>query len=191
MKVHYTGRKAALNDKEQKKVQRKLDKIHRVLGLRSDLEAHVILSRQRHLCEAEVTLRALRHSLVVTNSAVEPFGAILGALEKLEKQAVRNKHKIIDTHRPGRQRGRPAAVVAESINDFEEEFSRAAADEPRRPTPIVRSKGHAPKPMTAEGAAMQLEASGKDHISYRDADSGDIHVLLRRRDGSLELVETG
>ena len=191
MKVHYTGRKVELTETEQKKMQRKFDKIHRVLGPRSDLEAHVILSKQRHLCEAEVTLRALRHTLVVTNSAVEPVGAIHGALEKLEKQAVRNKHKIIDTHRVGRQRDRPSAVVAETIHDVDEEISRAPVDQPSGPRPIKRSNGVAPKPMTAEGAAMELEAGGRDHISYRDADSGHVNVLLRRRDGSFELVETG
>jgi len=191
MKVHYTGRKAELTETEQKKVQKKFDKIHRVLGLRSDLEAHVVLSRQRQRFEAEVTLRALRHTLVVTNSAVEPFGAIHGDLEKLEKQAVRNKGKIIDTRRVGRQRDQPAAVVAETIHDVDEEISRAPVDEPSGPRPIKRSKGVAPKPMTVEGAAMELEASGRDHISYRDADSGHVNVLLRRRDGSLELVETG
>ena len=189
MRVHYTGRKAELAEGERKKLQRKFDKIHRVLNRRSDLEARVILSRQRHLCEAEVTLRALRHTLVVTHAAVEPFGAVHGALEKLEKQAVRNKHKIIDTHRPGRQRDRPAAVVAESISDLEAEIGRAPVAEPRRSPPIIRSNSLAPKPLTVEGAALELEVSGRDHISYRDADSGKVHVLLRRRDGSLELVE--
>ncbi len=138
-----------------------------------------------------MTLRALRHTLVVTHAAVQPFGAVHGALEKLEKQAVRNKHKIIDKQRPGRQRDRPAAVVAESISDLEEEIGRALVAEPRGPRPIVRSNSLAPKPMTAEGAALELEGSGRDHISYRDADSGRVNVLLRRRDGSLELVEGG
>ncbi len=189
MRVHYTVRRTELTEGEHKKLQRKFDKIHRVLNRRSDLEARVILSRQRHLCEAEVTLRALRHTFVVTHSAVEPFDAMHKALEKLEKQAVRNKHKIIDTHRPGRQRDRPAAIVAESISDLEEEISRTPVEEPRRSRPIVRSKSLAPKPMTAEGAAIELEVSGRDHISYRDADSGQINVLLCRRDGSLELIE--
>ncbi len=189
MRVHYTGRKTELAAGERAKLQRKFDKIHRVLNRRSDLEAHVTLSRQRHLCEAEVTLRALRHTLVVTHAAVAPFGALHGALEKLEKQAVRNKHKIIDTHRPGRQRDRPAAVVAESISGLEEELGRAPVEELPRAQPIIRSNSLAPKPLTAEGAALALEVSGRDHISYRDADSGRVHVLLRRRDGSLELIE--
>lgn len=191
MRVHYTCRKTEIAERAQKKLQAKFDKIHRVLNRRSDLEAHVILTRQRHLCEAEVTLRALRHTLVVTHAAVEAFSAVHGALEKLERQAVRNKHKIIDTQRPGRQRDRPAAVVAASINDLQEEIARAPVAEPRGSRPIMRSNSLAPKPLTAEGAALALEESGRDYISYRDADSGRVNVLLRRRDGSLELVEGG
>jgi hypothetical protein len=43
--------------------------------------------------------------------------------------------------------------------------------------------------MTLEGAIMALEDEDRDQLTYRDADSGAMRVLLRRRDGNLELVE--
>ena len=103
MRVHYTGRKADISDRQKQKLQLKFDKIHRILGPKDSLEAHVVLSRQRRLCEAEVTLRALSHTLVVTASHAEPLSALLAAVDKLSKQAVKNKHKLIDVRRRERQ----------------------------------------------------------------------------------------
>ena len=105
MRVHYTGRKANITDKQKQKLRAKFDKIHRILSPKSSLEAHVILSRQRYLCEAEVTLRALSHTLVVTATNAEPLAALLAAVDKLGKQAVKNKHKLIDVRRHERQHG--------------------------------------------------------------------------------------
>ena len=66
MQVHYTGRKANISELEKQKLQRKFDKVHRILGHKLGSEAHVVIKRQRHLYEAEVTLNALSHTLVVT-----------------------------------------------------------------------------------------------------------------------------
>ena len=96
MQVNYTARNADISEQQKRKVQRKFEKIHKILNPNRDLEAHVILSRQRHLCEAEVTLQALHHTLVVTASNSEPLAAVLGAVDKLAKQAVKNKDKLID-----------------------------------------------------------------------------------------------
>ncbi len=191
MKIDYTGRKAELSDRERGKLQRKFDKVQRILSGRADLEAHVTLSRQRHLFEAEVTLRALRHTLVVAGNGVNPFAAMRAALEKLEKQAVRNKHKIIDTHRPGRQRGRPSVLVRDSLQRIAGSTAADGSHPARGRIRIVRSRGVEPKPMTAEEALMELESGQREYVSFRDADSGRIQVLVRRRDGAAELVEGG
>ena len=189
MRIEYSGRKADLTERERAKVERKLAKIQRILTRRSDLETQVRLSRQRHLCEAEVMLRALRHTLVVAGTGSTAFAAVYAALDKLERQAVRNKHKIIDTHRPGKQRDVPSVVVADSIR-------RASAGEPPDERPparsrIVRSRALEPKPMTEDEAVLLLEGGKRDYVSYRDASSGKINVLVRRRDGAAELVEGG
>ena len=72
MKVHYTGRHADITDQEKAKALRRFEKVHRVFGSAKDLEAHVILSKQRHFIEAEITLRALQHTLVVTGQNAMP-----------------------------------------------------------------------------------------------------------------------
>lgn len=189
MKVHYTARNVELAEKDKLKAQRRFEKVHRILSADRNLEAHVVLTRERHHCEAEVTLRALHHTLVVTGTNALPAGALTAAVEKLEKQAVKNKHKLIDSRKQGTRRARRVPIAVE-----EPTAAAPAAEAPNggaAPPRIARSSEVYPKPLTAEGAAMQLEEMDSDHITYRDAESGALCVLLRRRDGSLALVEAG
>lgn len=186
MQIETVAPTARLSARERDKLQRKLGKIQRILPRRDGLRAHATLSRERHLCEAEVTLRALRHTLVVTGRGSTEFTALQSALDKLEKQVVRNKRKIIDTHRPGRQRDRPSPVTAASIGSYTP--VEQSIEPPARPR-IVRSPGTESKPMTAEGALLALEDGDRDYVAYRDLDTNRLNVLIRRRDGSVELVE--
>ena len=117
MRIHYTGRNAEVSDEQKQKVQRKFEKVHKILRPNQSLEAHVTLSRQRHLCEAEVTLHALNHTLVVTGTAQEPYPALLAAVDRLEKQAVKNKHKLIDVRRSERNRARRFTAEEDAAPD--------------------------------------------------------------------------
>ncbi len=191
MRVHYTGRKADISDKQKQKLQVKFDKIHRILSPKDSLEAHVILSRQRHLCEAEVTLRALSHTLVVTACNAEPLSALLAAVDKLSKQAVKNKHKLIDVRRHERQHGERSPAREATLPETAGEEQKLRRPGENRRAQVIRSRRVAPKPLTVEEAVMQLDDLDRDQITFRDAESGEMRVLLRRRDGDLELVEAG
>jgi hypothetical protein len=69
----------------------------------------------------------------------------------------------------------------------------AAAAEPTIPdgdgVRVVRSTAVEPKPISLDEARIHLEDRDRDQITYRDLESGRLCVLLRRRDGGLELVE--
>ena len=192
MKVHYTGRKAEISDAQKRKLDRKFRKCQKILGGKHSPEAHVVVNRQRYRFDAEITLRALNHTFVVSGVHVDCFHALLTALDRLEKQIVRSKHKLIDGHRPERQRGQfspvTQAALTELMRKAADENSGAAAGSPAH---IVRSNRVAPKPMTVEEALLQIDELGSDHVTYRDAESGELRVLLRRRDGGLELIEAG
>lgn len=191
MRVHYTGRKAEITDAQKRKLASKFEKCHKILGKRRSLEAHVVLSRQRHLCEAEVTLRALNHTLVVSASGADPFSAVQGAADKMERQVIRNKHKLIDVSRPERQRGEPSPVAGALMAEADREARNHAKANSSAPARVIRAEGITPKPMTVEGAMLKINETGRDQVTYRDAESGELRVLLRRRDGNFELIEAG
>ena len=191
MRIHYTGRNAEVSDEQKQKVQRKFEKVHKILSPKRSLEAHVTLSRQRHLCEAEVTLHALNHTIVVTGTNQEPFLALLAAVDKLEKQAVKNKHKLIDVRRSDRHRGRRFSAEEGAAPDAGSSKKASGVKSKNHVPRVLRSNDIAPKPLSVEGAVLKLEELGRDHLTFRNAEDGRVNVLVRRRDGNLELIEAG
>ena len=54
---------------------------------------------------------------------------------------------------------------------------------------IVKTKQFAMKPMSAEEAVLQLELVGHDFFVFRNAESGDVNVIYRRKAGGYGLIE--
>ena len=54
---------------------------------------------------------------------------------------------------------------------------------------IVKTKQFAVKPMNAEEAILQLELIGHDFFVFQNAETNDVNVLYRRRDGNYGLIE--
>jgi putative sigma-54 modulation protein len=53
----------------------------------------------------------------------------------------------------------------------------------------VKTKQFAVKPMSPEEAVLQLELVGHDFFVFQDAESGEVNVVYRRRDGRYGLIE--
>ena len=181
MRVIYKGIPSELLPPQQKKLDQKAAKVARLLPRSEDKEAHVILTSERHLHRAEVTVNHYDHPLVGIESATDVFTALCGAFDKLEKQALKARSKWRDTKRGAanntiRQNWEPeaAAVV---------EMAEAPAQR------VFRVNHHQKrKPMTLDEALLAME-DGKDYLVYRDAETDRVAVLVRRRDGNFDLVE--
>ena len=54
---------------------------------------------------------------------------------------------------------------------------------------IVKTKQFPVKPMTPEEAVLQMELVGHDFFVFRNAESDEVNVVYRRRDGAYGLIE--
>jgi putative sigma-54 modulation protein len=54
---------------------------------------------------------------------------------------------------------------------------------------IVKIKQFPVKPMSAEEAVLQLELIGHDFFVFRNADTDEVNVVYRRREGGYGLIE--
>ena len=179
MKITYTGRQVELAPAQLKKLEARFAKVGKLLDGRRECEAHVILSLERHLQRAEVTINYYNHQLVGLAANSDLFTAIHSAVEKLEKQAVKTRTKWRDTKRTPHKPG--AEPVAESMP--------APEAEPEKERRVYRVNHHQKrKPMTLEEAMLEM-SKDRDYLVYRDADSDRVAVLVRRRDGNFDLVE--
>jgi putative sigma-54 modulation protein len=178
MKITYTGRQVELVPAQLKKVEAAFAKVGKLLDGKSECEAHVILSVERHMQRAEVTVSYHGRRLAVLGSNADLFTAIHAAAEKLEKQALKLRGKERETKRK-KAAPAPLAAAAEPEPEAEAELSRQ----------VFRVNHHQRrKPMTLDEAVIAME-KGNDYLVYRDAETDGISVLLRRRDGHFDLVQ--
>src|SRR3974390_1382850 len=124
MKITYTGRQVELAPAQLKKLEARFAKVGKLLDGRRECEAHVILSLERHLHEAEVTVNYFNHQMVGLGSSSDLFTAIHSAIEKLEKQAVKQRSKWRDTRRTPRKEAEAAQQTANAEAEPEPEAER-------------------------------------------------------------------
>jgi putative sigma-54 modulation protein len=203
MKITYTGRQVELAPAQTRKLQAQFSKIGKLLDGRRECEAHVILTVERHLHRAEATVNYYNHQLAGLGASADLFTAIHSAAEKLEKQAVKTREKWRDTKRAPREdekaseaapavsaKGAKAAKPAKPAKvrgrRVEPKTMAELPDEEQRVYRVDHHKKQ--KPMTVEEAVMDLDKT-RDYVVYRDAETGKTTVLIRRRDGHLDMVE--
>ena len=183
MKITYTGRQVELAPAQLKKLEAQFLKIGKLLDGRRECEAHVILSLERHLHHAEVTVNYYNHQLAGLGSNADMFTAIHSAAGKLEKQCV----KAVTKWRDAKRTPHKAASEVEAESPAPQNSEPEA--EPEVEHRVYRVNHHQKrKPMTLDEALLAMDAR-RDYLVYRDSETGRVSVLVRRRDGDFDLVE--
>ena len=185
MKVTYTGIKQELSPKFQRKLDAKFAKLSKLLEKRGELEAHVVVSTVRHLQKAEITVPFYEHQLIGLGSDPDAFTAICAALDKLETQAVKNRGKWREKHRRKDELAGKEAKANKAAPAAASERGEKSA-----PVNVFRVNHHDQrKPMTLDEAMLEMEED-RDYMVYRDAQKETVTVLVRRRDGHFDLIES-
>jgi putative sigma-54 modulation protein len=177
MRITYTGRQVELAPAQLKKIEAQFAKVGKLLDGKEEQEAHVVLSLERHLHQAEVTVHYHNHELVGIGSNADLFTAIHSAADRLEKQAIKVRAKWRESKRERRKEAEaePAAVESTPEQEGERKLFRVNHHQRR-------------KPMTLDEALLEMEKD-RDYLVYRDAETDRVCVLVRRRDGHYDLVE--
>ena len=176
MTIEFTGRKIEITPALKTFAEEKLQKLSRVLD--GIIEAHVILTVEKHRHTAEIIVHS-RHSTLSGSETTDDLYASIGqVLAKLEKQA----KKLKDKYSWGKKRVK-GVVTIRNARDVEDVLP--AENLPR----VIRSRRYAIKPMTVDEAVMQVQGSKDSFLVFRDAGSQRVNVLYRRHDGNFGLIE--
>jgi putative sigma-54 modulation protein len=217
MKVVYTGKTKDFTPQLEKKVEAKLSKLGRMIERRGEREAHLFHQEERHLHKVEVKMNFYDHQLSAACADVDLLTAVTEAVEKLDKQIIKLRTKWRDTHRdPNGTRATKEKLIAKADGvvtpirsnkkaaipspiALVKTASATAPEKLRKPAKSVSSKkapkiykvahGIGQKPMSLEEAILSFD-DGEDYVVYRDVDKDSVAVLVRRRDGHLDLIES-
>ncbi len=166
-----------------------LEKVERVSkffdaeGSDSRAEVELVHARNRSVVDAEVaeaTLFINGTVLKATEASEDMYASIDRMADKLERQVRRYRGRQIDRWQGQRERHAQEETPQPVI--VEEEADEIEAR-------IVRTKQFQMKPMSPEEAALQMELLDHAFFVFTSADTGEINVVYRRRDGNYGLIE--
>ena len=174
MQLQVKGRGLEISEQIRAYAQQKLGKLERKLADGARIELELSIERNPSIAQnqvAEATVWSKGPVLRARESSPDMKASIDQLVEKLERQVKRYRQKR--RRRMTRSDGRPPAEAL------------PVAEEPT----IVKTKQFSVKPMSPEEAVLQLELVGHDFFVFRDADSGEVNVVYRRREGNYGLIE--
>lgn len=188
MKTNLKARNQELSQRLRSQIERKLRRLDRITHDMAEADVELIANAS-HATDsaqiAEVTLRNNGDVLRSTASGATPIAALDVVIDKLERQVVRTKE------RPGSLRKRHSDEV-ESVLHREAlgTIEPGSYNEPDDGAPqIVKTKRFDMPPMFDEDAIAQMEELGHAFFVYLDAETEQIAVVYRRKDGNYGVIQ--
>ncbi|HKG43271.1 MAG TPA: ribosome-associated translation inhibitor RaiA [Gaiellaceae bacterium] len=178
MQLQVKGRNLEVSDAIRSYAESKLAKLERQLT-DPRVELELAFERNPSIAQnqvAEATVWTSGPVLRAREASVDMHASIDQLVEKLERQIARYRTR-------GRSRRRRAARASGPATDTMSNVSEESGQQ------IVKTKQFTLNPMPAEEAVLQLELIGHDFFVFRSAESGDVNVVYRRREGGYGLIE--
>ncbi|MDU4959278.1 MAG: ribosome-associated translation inhibitor RaiA [Sporomusaceae bacterium] len=156
----------ALNDYVSKRIG-KVTKYFDVLG---EITAVLTVEKGRHIVEVTVPVNGIL--LRGEESTTDMYTSIDLVIEKLERQIEKYRTRLSRRMREGSFRTEliPTTAVEEEIR-------------------VVKTKRFPVKPMDIEEAILQMNLINHDFYVFINAESEDVNVVYRRKDGHYGLIE--
>lgn len=189
MNVAVKGRNIPMTEALEQYATKKVERVAKFFDdERSDARAEVDLTHERNpsISEpevAETTLFINGAVLKAREASPDMYASIDRMADKLERQVRRYRGRQLDRWRGQRERHAEAQATSEAA--FVQLEDEEAAPEAR----IVRTKQFQMKPMSPEEATLQMELLDHAFFVFKEADTGEINVVYRRRDGNYGLIE--
>ena len=174
MRVDITGRHIDITPGLRQLIDKSLAKTARLLNDRA-VSATAVLTKERYRHKTELVIHAKGDHILsgIGEGNTWPL-SVRKAAAKIEHQAQTLKSRWTESKRQRRNNRADAVAVP-------------AAPPPARR--VVRSTRYAVKPMSIDDAVLRLESVPESFVVFRNADTDAVHVLFRRKDGHLGLIE--
>jgi len=128
---------------------------------------------------ADATLFINGTVLKAREASQDMYASIDRMSDKLERQVKRYRGRQLDRWHGQKERHALEEVGPVMVEDEAEDIESR----------IVRTKQFQLKPMSPEEAALQMELLDHAFFVFTNADTGEINVVYRRRDGNYGLIE--
>ncbi len=215
MQLSITFRHMDASDFLKSYAQEKVERVNRLLDRAG--EAHVVLSLERHLHNADIQIQSGRFVLRGREKSEDMYASIDAAVDKIERQLKRYKDKLKDHHsrkyahhgagvlaerrvrhnifelpEPGAEGYEaPNPNDAETVELSEAEYKSALAAAPQAvdSSRVIRTNEFLARAMTVDEAVMQMDLMNSAFYVFTNAETHEMNVVYRRDDGRYGLIE--
>lgn len=176
MKVTVIAKNIELTPALKEMVEKKISKLEKYFG--PNVEARATLSVQKNRQRVEVTIPF--NGVILRGEEVtdDMYKSIDLVEEKLVRQIRKQRTKLSRKNNSGSLRYPEFNSLEFKNEDTDEDTSR-----------IVKTKSFNVKPMSADEAVLQMELLGHSFFVYKDADTNNVSVVYKRKDGNYGLIE--
>ena len=182
MKFIISGKNIEVTPGLKDAIEQKLGKLERYFT--PETEINVTLSVEKGRQKIEVTIPVKGNIIRSEQTSNDMYVSIDLVEEIIERQLRKYKNKLV-----ARNQGHPKSY-APSGNSFRKEFfdseEETTEDDEVR---IVRTKKFGIKPMFPEDACVQMELLGHNFFVFSNAETDEVNVVYKRKDGSFGLIE--
>lgn len=176
MKITYIARNVNLKDNFKERVEKKLGKFERIFSDTAEATVTVTLHKNRQTVEVTIRdngmLYRAEHSCDEMNDAVDKVVDVIGGLIRKNKTKLEKKNKSV-------------SAIDTFASDFDFE------DEEEDTFEIAKTKTIPVKPMSVEEAILQMNLLNHQFYMFEDADTNDISLVYKRKDGRYGLLVPG
>ncbi len=179
MRLHVKGKNVEVSDAIHDYAERKLGKLKPQLADPTHVELELTVERNPSIADnhiAEATIWTKGPVLRAREASSDMKASIDLLVDKLERQVKRYRQKRRHEHERHQERSNGSVPATVSIP-------------PEEAAMIVKTKQFVLNGMSPEEAIEQLELIGHDFFVFRNAESGEINVVYRRRDGNYGVIE--
>ena len=211
MQMNITFRQFGTSDALKEYAREKVDRVNKLLDRAG--EAHVVLSLERHLHHADITIHSGSWVLRGREKSEDMYASIDLAMDKIERQLRRYKDKLKTHHGRERVHHRQELVeqlsrVRHAVFDMPGEHEEFTSEQPPQPSQqakdattqatqaeaaseprMLRTTHLTVKQLKVEEAVMQMNLMNNDFYVFHNVETNAMSVLYRRKDGQYGLIE--
>lgn len=189
VEINVVGRNVEVSDAMREYALKKVETLR--LDYPKIIEARVILDVQvhhnRHI--AEIILFCANHITIEAQSEThDMYASIDETISKIARRMRKRKTRLLKKHRPRKGEVRRLAEAVFAINALDCLDEDSGDGEELEPV-IVHKENYRIRPLFHDEAMVDMELSDRDFLVFKNAESGRLSILFRRKDGDYGLIE--
>lgn len=168
MQITIRGKNVAVTPALNDYVEEKVGRLSRYLENISEAVVALSVVKDEHIVEVTVFVNGSGIILRGEESNDDMYASIDLVVEKVERQIRKYKTRLSKK-----------SLIRPDVPALEND----------QPAKLVKTKRFAIKPMDPEEAVMQMNLIGHDFFVFFNADTEEVNVVYKRKDGNFGLIE--